>query len=142
MSGTESVDTIMSFSWLWNKKAARYHDGGFKVFCFKPLQCLLRPRDFRGFKRFRKRIQNTFPGQPSSQSNFLYIWEKIGVFSIIFFYSILDIPHIFTNCLTLMSTVTGKFPVVSFVLFWWENTLWYTTFFSSNSSILRPFGLC
>ena len=38
--------------------------GDFKVFCFKPLQCLLRPRDFRWFQRFRKRIQNTFPVQP------------------------------------------------------------------------------
>ena len=67
--------------------------GDFKVFCFKPLQCLLRPRDFRWFKRFRKVLRNpkhifwsTIQPVFSSIKLFEYI---LVFFSIICFYSIL-----------------------------------------------------
>ena len=59
MSGTESVDTIMSFSWLWNKKAARYHNGGFQSFLFQTTAVLTQIKRFQRIQKIQKNVEES-----------------------------------------------------------------------------------
>ena len=60
--------------------------GDFWVFCFNQLQCLLRPRDFRGFKRFREVLRN--PKHISWSTIFSYIKFSLYMFEIFWWFFI------------------------------------------------------